>query len=806
MKFQLCREGAILGQFTLDEMRHGRASGQFDGWELVWREATSDWQPIDEFIQAQERLPRTTPPPIPLTPAQKQKRAMFWVLGLVAVLFVGGVVVVGLGVLKFVQRVRQLSGTSSRVEASAAAAKPVLVSSNAVTQADGRERKREFRARQWIAGYQQNADHSSACDAECRDYLEAWLEANYGSGGRTNRSSVREQGDRLATRAECGDPLVLTLAGIEATETRDAIDRLELALRYFPGSRHKAYPHFYAAVSLADKLDQQPERVAALDTLAIAQLRECFTDGSFQTNDVAEIADLLINGWGQAFFRRNGIPVPALVPAGKNPDWEWLSFVLAGEHHIREAWRARGGGYADTVTAEGWRKFSSELAEARQCLTQAWHLRPGLPLAPARMIYVSLGSSGITEMRLWFDRAVTAQLDYPRAWSDLRWGLRPRWHGDLDAMRDFGITALNTARFDTDVPRMLFDSISDIESEMELSPREHIYGREDVWPHLQRMYEGYLAEPSQARLNRGWRTTYTIVAFLAGKHDVARAQLTALDWQLQPGNQDSWGTDLSLMLPEVAARTGPLATEIIGAETLRDTGEWGKALDTGRALAKDARADERTQEFIRHRVAMLEIEDRLHRGEWVDFLPRRDDDPAWRRHRGSYRVLPDGAVEVTPARYGHLLVCRAWVGSEFEVRGEYEPVNSATGKFQAGLVLGLPNLSNYDWLAFRLKHGAGDSQFASYSQGWTSRHRQKRVNLNETRNTFTFRFEDGAVRSTVNGQPAHQNVSAPATVKYSPDEFLVGLGAWDEANHAVIRYRNVQVRLLPATNTPAHRP
>ena len=86
--------------------------------------------------------------------------------------------------------------------------------------------------------------------------------------------------------------------------------------------------------------------------------------------------------------------------------------MLEGEYQIIEAWKARGGGYADTVADKGWQGFREHLAQARKCLTEAWRLRPDLPMAPSRMIYVSLGDSDIGEMRLWFDRTVAAQLDY----------------------------------------------------------------------------------------------------------------------------------------------------------------------------------------------------------------------------------------------------------------------------------------------------------------------------------------------------------------------------------------------------------
>ena len=43
-------------------------------------------------------------------------------------------------------------------------------------------------------------------------------------------------------------------------------------------------------------------------------------------------------------------------------------------------------------------------------------------------------------------------------------------------MLAFGATEVNTGRFDTDVPRMLFDSVSDLEAEENLPAGQHIYG------------------------------------------------------------------------------------------------------------------------------------------------------------------------------------------------------------------------------------------------------------------------------------------------------------------------------------------
>src|SRR5208282_2638180 len=100
-------------------------------------------------------------------------------------------------------------------------------------------------------------------------------------------------------------------------------------------------------------------------------LPECFADGSFTPGDQQEIADIFVNGWANNFFSRNANSVCQIVHQA-GPSYQWLALTLDGEREINEAWRVRGGGYANTVTKEGWQGFSDYLAKARKDLTQAW--------------------------------------------------------------------------------------------------------------------------------------------------------------------------------------------------------------------------------------------------------------------------------------------------------------------------------------------------------------------------------------------------------------------------------------------------
>jgi hypothetical protein len=415
------------------------------------------------------------------------------------------------------------------------------------------------------------------------------------------------------------------------------------------------------------------------------------------------------------------------------------------------------------------------------------------------MIYVAMGESRPEQMRVWFDRAVAAQIDYPKAWDNMRWALRPRWHGSLEAMIALGKSAVDTGRFDTDVPRKFFDVVSDLESEMELPPGQHLYGQADLWPELSRMYEGYIAEPSLREMQPGWRSTYSAVAYLAGKYDVARAQLEAIQWEPWPSNLSGWGTDLSLMPLEVAARTGAAATKISAAEQSYRRFDVTDADRRYREIASSPDLDARTSKFVQTRLAVLDLEKRLASNDWIDCLPSSTNDPTWVISGGTVLQATNGTLEVQSDKYGHLLFSRARVGMNFEVRGEFEVVKSSTDDFQAGLAMGLPSFHAMNWYAFRMKRNAEEGQIASFSRAWTRQQVANSVTLKPTRNSFVFQFNNGRATASVNGATVLQGVEPPkSSARISPSEFLIGLGAYNDMNETVVRYHNVQVRRAPS--------
>jgi len=803
MNYRMRRQGEDLGVFSLEELRRRRELGELTGSEYVQGEGRPDWQPLDLVLQQGYRV---IPPSLPPSVSRNRPNQ-----GVIWLIVTSGVVFFILFVAFFAymafnfQRGYQSAINSARAhrnldrsnsEGVTAASKPVVWTTNMQTALDVQKKAREFSIRQWLEGYKQRGRHNPACDAEAEQFIRIWIARNYGGPEATNILSLETESDRLARDPNCTDPLVLTVAADSSIEIFESIHRFERAMDAFPNSHHKAYPRLYATVGITRFLSDHPERIAALDTSSLKLLESCFADGSFVPGDQQDIGEIFVNGWGCNFFQRNAAAVCEVVHQA-GPSYQWLALTLDGERHISEAWKARGDGYANTVTDAGWRGFKDHLAEARKALTQAWNLQPGFPLAPCRMMTVALGDSGADEMRVWFDRTLSAQVDYPQAWSEMRWGLRPRWHGSETALLALGRTAINTGQFDTDVPRKFVDCVYDVESEMELPAGHHIFGRGDVWPDLQRVYEGYIrqAQPYPQRL-REWQSSYTVIAYFAGKYDVAAEQLKALDWKLQPQNLTGWRTDLSLMPLEVAARTGPLGGKIAAAESSYQYGDVAIAQRRFTELLAATRADERTREFVQARLASLAMEQRLQKGEWVDFLPSQNDDPGWVCSRGKIQRLPDGSLEVQSGPEGHFLFSRARVGSNFEIRGEFEVVRSSTKYFQAGLVMGTPDVDAYGFHAFRIKRHQLEGDIACFARGWGPRQIQQRVKLNDAPISFDFRLDRGHITASVNGDEVFKDAVPKETIDTPGEDVRAGLGAYNDTNDTVIRYRNVQIRKL----------
>jgi len=800
MDYHLNRDGQNLGIFPLVELSRRRALGELSGTEMVWCAGMSQWEPLDTVLR------RTIGVGGPKRRISVAKVVVITVvLAVLAILVTGALLLwifrknVESRLLAAVPGITQNLATGlagGDADALAAASKPVTWTTNTLFPADVLKRERDFRLRQYLNGYKLRGERKPSYDADALGLIQNWLARSYGGTVDTNLPPEETLADKLANNPECNDGLVLVAVAANTPNLAERRRRTGRAITAFEHSKHLAYPKLYATLFLANQLNgnQEAAEITRLDQSAVSLLAECFKDGSLAPGDQQLFAAVLLTGAADHFFSRRTADVIAAVKSA-GADFHWLALALEGEQHIRAAWKARGNGFMNTVTPQGAAEFERQLGLARDCLTPAWKLHPEFPLAAERMMYVSLGSSDIGEIRVWFDRAVAAEFEYPAAWTQMRWALRTRWHGDVESELAFGLAALNTGRFDTDVPRGYYESLSSAEDDMQLPFGRHIFDREDIWPNLQRLYEGYIRQSADYPGTRdSWRSTYVAIAYLAGKYEVARKQLETINWSPGRWNLAGWGHMLNLLPDEVAALTGSLGSRVETAEQAYDREDFSRAISLFTDLQTVTNTDARTRDFIRERLAALRVEEQLQKGGWVDLMPGDTNLSGWVVDYGKPTRTADGALEIECGPDGHMLFAHSRVGPNFEIKGEFEVVKSSTKEFQAGLVVGLPQSDSFNWYGFRMRRTAADGDIVSLSRQYQLRQVMQKVAFNEGANSFEFRINQNKVTASVNGQKVFENVASPQGISVADEEFRVGVGAYNDNNDTVIRYRNLQVR------------
>jgi hypothetical protein len=250
---------------------------------------------------------------------------------------------------------------------------------------------------------------------------------------------------------------------------------------------------------------------------------------------------------------------------------------------------------------------------------------------------------------------------------------------------------------------------------------------------------------------------------------------------------------------EVAARTGSQGQSVTAAENDAASGNIAGALKMYEKVEEATNVDDRTRSFVRERQYSLRMQQRLAAGEWVPFLPTDNAFTGWQTNFGNFKLLPDKSLEVSSDENGHMIYCRTPVGTEFEARGKYEVVRSTTKAFQGGLVMGLPQFDFFNWDAFRVKRNSDEGDVAAFSEHWSRRQILAHVaNLDSLTNSFDLRFQNQQVNASVNGRAVFTDAEPPENDDLSTNEFLLGLGAFNDSNSTVIRYRNVEIRKLSA--------
>lgn len=105
---------------------------------------------------------------------------------------------------------------------------------------------------------------------------------------------------------------------------------------------------------------------------------------------------------------------------------------------INYAWKARGSGWADSVSKEGWKLMGERLTESAQFLKEAGSLKEQSPRRWTLFMTAALGLNATRpQYEALFRKAVSSCPDNFAAYSDMAYYLLPRWHGQPGETKKF---------------------------------------------------------------------------------------------------------------------------------------------------------------------------------------------------------------------------------------------------------------------------------------------------------------------------------------------------------------------------------
>ena len=117
------------------------------------------------------------------------------------------------------------------------------------------------------------------------------------------------------------------------------------------------------------------------------------------------------------------------VWASVRPESVTAQLALA-ESYVNYAWFARGSGYSDSVTDEGWKLFQDRVETAQSILLKAARLKEKCPFWYEVMQHVALAQGWDKSLaRELMEQAVQFEPDYYAYYREFAYYLEPKWYG-----------------------------------------------------------------------------------------------------------------------------------------------------------------------------------------------------------------------------------------------------------------------------------------------------------------------------------------------------------------------------------------
>ena len=135
----------------------------------------------------------------------------------------------------------------------------------------------------------------------------------------------------------------------------------------------------------------------------------------------------------------------------------WLEAMLEADCAYERAWAARGSGYANTVTEDGWAVYHEEIEKVLPLCEKAYRLRPELPQSGWLALRTCQGDRD--EMQKWIARVLACRPGYLQALAPYFFGSRPRWGGSVRLMARRMTELIERGDYDTTTPIFAYERL-----------------------------------------------------------------------------------------------------------------------------------------------------------------------------------------------------------------------------------------------------------------------------------------------------------------------------------------------------------
>lgn len=607
--------------------------------------------------------------------------------------------------------------------------------------------------------------------------------------------------------AGCEDPLVRFLTARLAyridAKWPEVIGDYEKALSEFDACKTPR-PAARVAGILATALYERAHgknKIAALDKKIIEWTRQAIEAGDYAGEDGKFLVrDMLASPW-QEHLERNLDGVAALIEKADLP--EWVRGTVLGTVEVERAWKARGTGWANSVTEEGWKGFKEHLGKAAGLLRRAWELRPDRPEAASKMITVTMGGAGApgeTE-RVWFDRAVAAQFDFLPAYGSFAWAMRPRWGGSFEEMMAFGEACLATKRYDTQVPVYYLDVLTDLAQEMK--DWHPVYGDPDIARNVLALHHTLLEHPTRRHELRARLSHIALDGWLCGNFAEARRALDRLDWKLDPllrRKLEIFKLDPGAMLGEIALSADPGKPDFELGEKAASEKRYPEALNRYQAALEKC-GNEHASRAIHGRLECANLEQQLESGGWVDITPKGSLDAWWVREGKWEAAAERGLINHGDDGNG-LIVSKIRPGANFEIRGHFRVEAKDDCCQGLGIALGFGHPEGepleqkwFTCISGRTNRGEPWATVMNRFRWDKKKHPLTHLKLRSD-NDFLVRVRDGRVTYNCNGQPVVADFE-PENVNLAEKDRRIGFGAERFCQRNTTTITRIELRRLP---------